>query len=510
MNTSLKHKIRRFFSKWWVITGIILIVIIALFVFSRRSAGPVIESASVTKGDVIEKVSVTGKVSPVDKAELSFQKSGVITNIKVKVGDHVNKGDMLASLDSAGDYAALKSAQAQLADLTRGLRPEEFATDQSVVMIASTTLANAQKSALNAARDGYVKAQSAVVNYADQFFYNAQSVNPTINVRVDSESSQIEINKSRLKTSEALSKWKNDIDTTTVTNASALLTKSEDYLATIKNFMSDLSIIINDLSSSNSGLSQATINAYVTAMNTGLSTMTQALVSVTSAETTLKSAQSGFSQANNQFSLQKAGSSAETIAAQSAKVEQARAEYNKDFMIAPISGVITKVVPNTGEFVAGGSSSFAIQSDGAFKIEARVPEADIAKVAVGNGAAVTLDAYGPEEEFPATVVTIDPAETVLEGVATYKVTLQFNEPDSRIRSGMTANTDITTHESKDVLLVPSRAIVDDKGVKTVRVLHEDGKTYGSVTVVTGLKGSDGTTEIKSGLSEGEKVVTYVK
>jgi len=113
-------------------------------------------------------------------------------------------------------------------------------------------------------------------------------------------------------------------------------------------------------------------------------------------------------------------------------------------------------------------------------------------------------------QMPAHVIAVDPAETVLEGVPTYKVTLVFDAPDTRIRSGMTANLDILTHERSGVLEIPFRAIVDDAGNKTVRVVSADGKSYTSVPVTVGLKGSTGTIEVLSGLSAGDKVVTYVK
>jgi HlyD family secretion protein len=160
--------------------------------------------------------------------------------------------------------------------------------------------------------------------------------------------------------------------------------------------------------------------------------------------------------------------------------------------------------------VAAGSSAFSVQSDGQYKIEAFVPEADIAKVSLKDSADVTLDAYGADTHFPATVTLIDPAETVLEGVPTYKVTLQFNLPDARIRSGMTANTDIMTAEADNVVSVPSRAILDDKGAKSVRILNADGITFTTVPVTVGIKGSDGTTQIISGIAAGQKIVTYVK
>jgi multidrug efflux pump subunit AcrA (membrane-fusion protein) len=145
-----------------------------------------------------------------------------------------------------------------------------------------------------------------------------------------------------------------------------------------------------------------------------------------------------------------------------------------------------------------------------FKIEAFVPEADIAKVAIDDVASTTLDAYGSNVDFPSRVVMIDPAETVVEGVPTYKVTLEFINPDIRIRSGMTANLTIHTHEALGVLYIPFRSVIDNNGSHFVRVVNAGGKSYATTTVEVGLKGSDGNIQIISGIKEGDSVVTYIK
>ena len=66
------------------------------------------------------------------------------------------------------------------------------------------------------------------------------------------------------------------------------------------------------------------------------------------------------------------------------------------------------------------------------------------------------------------------------------------------------------HEEANVLTIPYRAIIDNSGAKSVRLVSTDGKSYTTVPVTAGLKGSDGTIEIISGLSAGQKVVTYVQ
>jgi len=221
-------------------------------------------------------------------------------------------------------------------------------------------------------------------------------------------------------------------------------------------------------------------------------------------------AETALSQAQSNYDLRLAGNSVQSIASQQAKVDQARASVDDDNIISPIDGVVTKADPNVGEFVAAGQSGFAVENDGGFKIEAYVPEADIAKVAVGDMASSTLDAYGAYVDFPAKVITIDPAETVLQGVPTYKVTLLFVNVDGRVRSGMTSNLEILTHQVVGVIEIPYRSLVVTSTSTTVRIVSTDGKSYVSSPVTVGLKGSDGTIEVTSGLNVGDKVVTYVK
>lgn len=506
-----KAFIRHYLLNKYSIIGAVVLIIILFFSFRSSGNSQKIEFAVATIGNVTERVSVTGKIYPVDKADLAFQKGGVIKSVFVKVGDKVKKGSVLASLDSAGDAANLASAQAKLDDLKRSLNPQEYAVEKSKVTSAEVALANVKQDALNAVRAGYVQAQTAVNNYADSLFYNPQSVNPNIKVRTQSQGEQSSINNARIGVREVLSKWKSDIDSASPDSVANLINPVNGYVNTIDAFMGSLSTIVNNLNTDNSGLSQSVIDSYISSVNAGLASSNQAISSVNTAKTSLENASSAYEQANNNFQLKETGSSAQTIAAQAATVAAYKAEYDKDKVVSPIDGIVTLVDPSVGEFVSVGKTSFGVMSDEAYKIEAFVAESDIAKITVGNIASTTLDAYGQNVDFPAKVIMIDPAETILEGVPTYKVTLQFIESDSRIRSGMTANLNILTRENENVLFVPTRSVVTDtSGAKTVRLLNSDGKTYISVPVVVGLKGSEGTIEIVSGLNVGDKVVTYVK
>ena len=187
-----------------------------------------------------------------------------------------------------------------------------------------------------------------------------------------------------------------------------------------------------------------------------------------------------------------------------AKVDNIRAQISKTEIYSPIKGVVTKKDAKVGEIVTAGASIVSIISDAEFEIESNIPEVDIVKIKIGNEAKVTLDAYGSDILFAAKVISIDPSETMIEGVATYKVTLGFSGNDARIKSGMTANIDILSDKKENVIFVPLRAVIARNGNKIVRIL--DGESVKETEVRVGLRGSDGNIEILEGIKEGDRVV----
>ena len=199
------------------------------------------------------------------------------------------------------------------------------------------------------------------------------------------------------------------------------------------------------------------------------------------------------------------------MSAQQAAIEQAKAsvinlqaQLDKLTLRSPLDGVVTRQDAKVGEIVAPNVTVASVISVSTFQVESDVPEADIAKVHVSDAARITLDAYGDDVTFEATVVKIDPAERILDGVATYKVTLQFTKADDRIKSGMTAN--ITTRGAKkeNVLSIPQRLVITRGEEKYVKVLR-DGQVV-EVKITTGLRGSSGNIEVTSGLHQRNSLV----
>jgi RND family efflux transporter MFP subunit len=266
--------------------------------------------------------------------------------------------------------------------------------------------------------------------------------------------------------------------------------------------------------------------------------------SVTTAENQESEAKNALASARDELALEQAGSTPEQIKGQEAQVRQAeanissqkasiaqaqanvqaiQARMDKMELRAPIDGIVTRQETKVGEIVTlsptDTTTVVSLIGQGHFQIEANVAEVDIAKIKIGDPSRVTLDAYGSSVEFEATVTKIDPAETVIEGVPTYKTTFEFTQDDPRIRSGMTANIDIVTDKRENVVVVPQRAVIVNGADRTVRLLvtgpdpkdaSETVETLKEVPVQVGIRGTDGNVEILSGVNEGDKVVTFIK
>lgn len=282
----------------------------------------------------------------------------------------------------------------------------------------------------------------------------------------------------------------------------------------LKSFLDKTALAIN-ITTANTGISQTTIDTWREEAATARTNVGIADSNLLAADEKLKTAESNFSLANQELVLKKAGATNEEIVAQEAQVEKAQAnvlnyqaQLSKTILRSPIKGIVTKQDAKVGEIVSANITIVSVISEAKFEIEANVAEADIAKVKIGNPAKVTLDAYGEDVVFEAKAVEIEPAETIIEGVTTYKTTFQFINEDEHVKSGMTANIDILTDKRENVITIPRRTVAARNGDKIVKILV--GDNVSEIKVKTGLAGSDGNVEILEGVKEGDKVITSEK
>ena len=137
--------------------------------------------------------------------------------------------------------------------------------------------------------------------------------------------------------------------------------------------------------------------------------------------------------------------------------------------------------------------------------QVQISESDRPKVKVGQKVEVTFDAL-EDVTITGKVTEIDAVGTSDQGVVTYNLTIEFDVQDSRLKPAMTASASIVTAVYTDVVLCPNAAIKTGTSGKYVQVLATPTGTPQNVSVTTGAVG-DSQTVITSGLKGGESVVT---
>lgn len=476
----------------------------------------------VVRGSVIEEVSLTGKTEPSKEANLAFETTGRIRDVRVSVGDSVYEGQVLASLDTTSSFLALQKSKASLAVDEANLREIEKGTRQEDLVVYETKLRNAEtylneirSAVVNSLKESYTKADNAVRNSTDQFFTNPRSINPDFVFTVSDMQLKTDVLSRRVILENVLVSWNQAIsllDSKDYLNET--ISVSEKNLSLTRDFLDKISLVVNGLTSSYS-LSQTTINTYKSDVSSARTSVDLAISNLSSARQKMEDAMSSLTLAKDELAKAKAGSLPEKIEAAKARVLEDKAqiailehEIETRILRAPISGRVTKVDARIGEMASPSNVLVSLHGGGELQIEANVPEADVSRIKVGNEADVTLDAYGSTVAFKAKIIAIDPAETLVENVPTYKTTFAFVGSDERIKSGMTANINIVTSKREDVLIVPGRAVFEKDGMKYVRVMN--GEEVKQTQVKTGLKGIDGNIEIISGLSEGEKILLKIE
>lgn len=182
-------------------------------------------------------------------------------------------------------------------------------------------------------------------------------------------------------------------------------------------------------------------------------------------------------------------------------VNAAQRAFQDSVLTAPIEGLITQASPLAGQPITGADAVAQIVDDSTIYFEAEIDESDIGKVREGMWAGVTLDSNSDQTYWGQIEKVIPRTKTTSSGATVVVARINLGKPDLTFVNGLNGQTDVITEEHKNVLAIPQEAIREDG---TVYV--KEGTEYKAVKVETGLS-SDSNIEVKSGLSEGQQVVT---
>ncbi|MBJ7882970.1 efflux RND transporter periplasmic adaptor subunit [Gelidibacter salicanalis] len=150
-----------------------------------------------------------------------------------------------------------------------------------------------------------------------------------------------------------------------------------------------------------------------------------------------------------------------TVTQRLSDLQKARTNLSYADIYSPIDGVVLSRAIDEGQTVAASLSTptlFTIAQDlKEMQVEADVDEADIGEVKEGQRVSFTVDAYlGEEFEGVVTQVRLNP--TVTSNVVTYTVVIKADNPDLKLKPGLTAIISIYTLELNNVLTAEAKAI----------------------------------------------------
>jgi len=533
-----------------------LAILALILILALRPSKPDYLTVQVDKGEVLQSVDATGSVESSQAIELNFKTVGQINQLKVKAGDQVKTGDILATLKAGAvkshvqdARSALLEAQANLEKVMAGATMEDIKISELTVQQRQQDLANAQinLSNLEDSRETELKnlRQTLYLTLGNQLV-NAEAALKTIDdtlTDTDAENTLSVLDSSLLPLAQAsqqtslaavaqakLSYQAVNADS----SAEELLAVSQDIMRALTQVASCLDDVFQVLQKTviSASLSQTALDSLVTNVQVDQTTLSSAKTSVQTAQANLtnkqlyyqnqidkarnsvKSAQDALNLAQAQLTLKKAGPQSYDIKAARARVARSQASLAKaiadleDTIIrAPVDGTITEVNAEIGEQTSLAQPVIKMISNSKLEIKVNVPESDIAKIKIGQPVDITLDAFGDETVFGGTVTFIDPAETIIQDVVYYQVKVQFNELREDIKPGMTANVTIIVNKKDDVLRLPLRAVKRQNDQAIVRVLVAQQPQDRQVKL--GLRGND-YVEILDGLQAGEQVITFIK
>jgi HlyD family secretion protein len=526
------EKLKAFASAHKAISALIALGLVSAVYGTLKPANTSAEThyvlGTVSRGTIESSVSGTGQVAASDQVNVAAKASGYITAVSVQTGDTVAAGDLIASIDPGDAYSSVESSQLALAKLTEAPDPATLVQAQASLKNAQNAVVTGYTNALADVTSSLIDFPSTIQGMSDLLYstggYLNDSTVSSLGATAESYRSAagVEFDKAQGEYNALEVQFSNVNATSATSTKDALITSSitalGDLLTSLKGAETAVTYTKNLIDSSNQASKTSdTVGTTAEAnLSTWISEMSSHYNAVTGDQTSIANAPLTLAQA--QDSLNKIVNGPDPLDVQSAQlsVDDAQQTYDNYFIRAPFAGIVGKLDVSVGDSISsGGIAATLISKDQLATVS--LNEVDVAKVKVGDKVTLTFDAVNGLT-LTGTVASVDLVGTVTQGVVTYNANITFDTTDPRVLTGMSVNANIITAADTDVLTVPSTAVKSDAQGSYVLVftpaLTNTGGTTGvvsaippqAVAVTVGL--SDNTdTEIVSGLTEGEQVVT---
>jgi multidrug resistance efflux pump len=369
-----------------------LFVLVTTLALLTACSGKTGTTATIPPASAANLVTAEGHVFPNQSLYLPFLASGHVTEIRVTKGEHVRAGELLARL---GDRQQAEAA------LSAALLAQTGAQQDYDTLLRTAPLVHAQ------AWSAYLNAQKnrATAQLAwDRLDPNA------IQTDIDNAQADVTARQTDLDTAQKDFAKYSDLPATNATRKSfedALRTAQTNY---------DLAIQKLESLTAQRDLPRAALD--------------QALAAETEAKHTYKITQDG----PDADKLALAQARLDSVKAQVAAAQFALDAYD---LKAPFDGTVEEINISLGQPVSPATWVIALADTSAWYVDTSdLGEMDVVKLDAGQVVTVTVDAL-PGEKLTGIVESISGVPTVQGGDTLYKVHIRLDNPDPRLRWGMT-------------------------------------------------------------------------
>lgn len=353
-------------------------------------------------------LSLVGVVQSKSEATVRAEKSGQVVSVNRSLGDSVAAGTIVASIENASENAAVLSAQgsvdaaqASLAKISGGTRSEQKAILQATVETAETGYASARSSAVNTILSAYSTVDNAIRGTGDAMFSNPDSVNPYFNITNPDSQLTTTINNTRLAMSALIDREEAVSRTISVnSNLEVELDNAEGDVRAARTFYDQILRALNAAIPS-ANVSAADIAAFQASAVAARASLNSTLSAIAAAKENLAAKEQGVTIAKKNQEQGITGGQPEDVAGAQAGLKQAqgalaaaRANLEKTYIRAPISGTINSFSLKRGDYVQMTAPVLTVANNGALEIVAYVTENDAKDIAAGSKVTIENNVTG--------------------------------------------------------------------------------------------------------------------
>lgn len=363
-------------------------------------------TARVERGNLRNTVTATGTLQAVTTVQVGSQASGTISALYADFNSAVKKGQIVAQLDPAVSKAQVDQARANLQQANASLQQ------------ARAAVANSRAGVSDAQARGLAARSTVQNNQAG--VSGAQANLAVLKAQQDDALSYLKQQESLLK-SGVVPKRDYDVAETAYRTSEARYNQAAAQLN---------QAVLSEQMSSSSGIAQSQAQVQ------------QAQAQVQQAQAQVQQAQAQVQQAEAALRLAEVNLAHTTIT-------------------SPIDGIVVSRDVSVGQTVAASLSAptlFTIANDlTQMQVIANIDQADIGLVEQAKSVKFSVDAF-PGKDFDGKIQQMRLNPQNVQNVVTYNVVIDVNNPDQKLKPGMTANLTITIDERNNVLKVPNSAL----------------------------------------------------